>query len=71
MSNIQVTIPYTIQPTPDEVKAKIETAKNWELLDSDDMRCCFADSEQDAKDKLHGLVYEMLFSANFEITKGS
>ena len=67
---IEVVIPYTIQPTPDEVKAKIETAKEWELLDPDGMRYSFNDTEQGAKDALHDLVYDMLVSSNFEMNEG-
>ena len=66
---IQVQIDYTVQETPTEVKSKFSGAKDWEVLDQDGDRYCFADSEQDAVDQLSSFVYDMLASGMFNLMK--
>lgn len=70
MSIVQVQFSYTVQETPEDVKAQFSGAKDWELLDPDGMRYTFTDTEQEARDALHDLVYDMIVSCNFSITGG-
>ncbi len=69
---IQVQIDYIVQETSDEVKARFPEAsgtKDWEVLDQDGDRYCFADSEVDAVDQLSSFIGEMLASMNFGLVK--
>lgn len=66
---IQVQIDYTVQETPEEVKSKFTGAKDWEVLDQDGDRYCFADSEVDAVDQLSSFIYELLSSGMFGLIK--
>ena len=68
MSIVQVQFSYIVQETPEDVKAQFTGAKDWEVLDPDGMRYTFSDTEQEGRDEVHNVVYDMLVSSNFSLT---
>jgi len=61
---------FTIGETPLEVRDQFpEVFKEWEVLDSEGDRVCFAATEQFAVDNLAALLFDTIY--DFEIVKGT